>query len=282
MSFAFPIALLLLLPLAGLVLMVGSMRGPQAIRLPGKWQDVVASGLRAYVARRSNLDRAGLPVLCFAGGALVIFALARPGLDAKNTEAYANLAGRVIVMDVGADLSRHRGFMDALHRADPNVATAVIASSGDAYRIVPFTTDKSQIDRYVRVLNAGMMPRPGQSPHIALAQAERALDNAGYLVRQIVVLSERAAPAQDVQIPPGQSQRVMVPLADPAGWRDWASLQDAAIVEDDAVARLTARLKQEAMATARSELPSARTEFTTLLIGLAGLLWLLLFRRRGT
>ena len=64
MSFAVPIALLLLLPLGGFFLLTGLFGGAGAIRLPGRWQDIVAPDLRAYVAQRSNLAAARKPVLC--------------------------------------------------------------------------------------------------------------------------------------------------------------------------------------------------------------------------
>lgn len=280
MSFAMPLALLLLLPLGGLLALARSGAYGRNTRLPGRWQSVVAPYLRGYLAQRSDLARAGTPILCIATAALVIIALARPGLDGDRTDDYATLAGRVIVLDVGSDLARHRHFIDDLQRADPGVATAVIASSGDAYRIVPFTTAAAQINRYVRVLNAQMMPMPGHNPHLALAQAERILADAGFLVRQIVLVTARQAPDQIVGIPAAQSQRFLVSLAGAENWQSWASAQSAVVLRKEAVVRLTRSLKYETASVARSELPSARSEWTTLLLVLAAVLWLPLFRRR--
>ncbi|MGD1926203.1 MAG: VWA domain-containing protein [Paracoccaceae bacterium] len=280
MSFVAPFSFLLLLPLLGFLFVVRSGGSGQARRLPGAWHGLVQPALRGDLAARSRLGQAVVPVLCFIAATLVITALARPGVDTDDTDRLATLAGRVIILDVGAALARHRHFMDALHSADGGIATAVIAASGDAYRIVPFTTDKSQIDRYVQVLDAGMIPRQGQSPHIALATAERILTDAGYLVRQIVLLSARGGPQETVEIPLGQSRRIVVPLGDTDRWDDWAAAEHAEIAGPAAARDLTERLKQDARAMAHAELPSTRHEFTTVLIALAALIWLLLFRRR--
>ena len=280
MSFAVPLALLLLAPLGGLLYLVRTQGAGGFSRLPRAWHRVVVPSLREYLAQRSKLGRAGIPAVCFVVAALVILALARPGVDADDTDAYATLAGRVIILDVGSDLARHRHFMETLHRAGTGIATAVIASSGDAYRIVPFTTDRAQIDRYVQVLDAQMMPDPGHNPHLALALAERMLSEAGYAARQIVLLTARSAPPHTVEIPSGTSRRALVPLTAADLWPEWAQAQGATVIEADGAAALTEALGSDARAIARSELPSARHEFTTVLICLASLLWLTLFRRR--
>ena len=260
---------------------MGNRRFGQVNRLPGKWQNVVAPELRDFLALQSGLGRAGSPHLCFAAATLLVIALARPGLDTDDTDKFAALAGRVIILDVGSDLARHRHFIDEVQRADPGVATAVIASSGDAYRIVPFTTSASQVNRYARVLNADMMPEPGQNPHRALALADRMLDEAGYAARQTVLVTARRAPETIVEIPAGQSRRYLVPLAGAGDWRGWADAQDSAVLNEDAPDQLTRLLRQDRVATMRSELPSARTDLTPIVIAVAALLWLFLFRRRA-
>ena len=281
MSFVFPIVLVLLLPLGGLLALARSGGLGHTQRLPGTWHQIVTGELRGYLAARSGIGKAGVPVLCFATGAVIIAALARPGIETRDSASYATLAGRVVILDVGADLARHRQFIDGLYLADPGVATSVIAASGDAYRIVPFTSDKFQIDRYVRVLRAEMIPDPGQNPHTALAMAERNLADAGFLTRQIVLLSARQAPRQIAGIPPSQARRFVVPLGPQGRWPDWSEAQGATLLTDNAIAVLTRSLRDDAQAMAQSELPSARTEFTSMLIALAAVLWLLLFRRRA-
>ncbi len=281
MSFVAPLSLLLFMPLCGLLVLLRFHGTVGVGRLPGRWHHVVASGLHGYLAERSNLGQAGWPVLCLAIAVPVIVALAQPGIDTRDHDAVGQLRARVIILDVGADLARHRQFVDTLMRTDQGVATSVIAVADDAYRIVPFTTDHAQLDRYVRVLNADMMPRPGQKPHVALADAERSLANAGFPARQIVLLSARRAPDQIVEIPPRQSNRYVVMLGSENGWEQWADAQDAVLMREGSAIELTEALRKQANKIAQTEIPTARHDFTVWLIALAAFLWLMLFRRRS-
>ena len=279
MSFAAPIMLLPAIPFTVLFFLCRSPRFNAAAQLPGAWSRVVAPEFRRAVSAQAQ-GRAFPSLLTFIAGLLLITALGRPGADLKSSEDYASLGGRVVVIDVGADLTRHRQFIDSLHMADQATATAIVAVAGDAYRITPFTSDKSYIDRYVRVLNADMMPRSGHRPHLGLAQAERLLERSGYLVQQIIFLSARAAPGELVEVPQVGIERIVVDLADGDSWRSWASAQSAGIAGRDRVREIVDEFSSATQAAARTELPDAEFELRTPLIGLAALLFLFKFRRR--
>ncbi len=281
MSFVTPLAFLLLIPMTALIWLSRTSRFAIVARLPGAWSRVVAAKFRGIVAAQSDIAAASSPWLSILLGALIITALTRPGLDIREPDDFATLGGRVVVLDVGADLARHWQFLDALHQADPATATAVVAVSGDAYRVTPFTTDKAHTDRYVRVLDASMMPRPGQNPHLGLARAERLLEDGGYLVRQVVFLSARKPPDQTVEAPVSGAQRIVVSLDDKNDWTDWAEAQRAEYVDTSAVTDIIADHTAATWAAARSELPGARFEITPGLVALAALLWLIKFRRRA-
>lgn len=281
MSFATPLALILLVPLLVLLVLSATRSHGWAGRLPGTWDRVVAPTLKRHVAVHSNLGKAGAPVLAIGLAALVVLALARPGVDADDPRDIVTLGGRVIVLDVGEDLAGHQLFIDALHDADPAIATAIIAVAGDAYRIVPFTTDKAQIDRYVQVLSADMMPAPGNRPHLGIARAEKILLDAGYLVRQIVLVTAKRPPEQSVAISQTETQRIVVPLFNPAIWQDWADTQHSTLADRESVSDIAETLADAIRAAARSELPATRLDLATILIGITALLWLLLFRRRA-
>ena len=280
MSFVAPLALLLCIPLCAFLVLAGRLRTMSTSRLPGAWHGLVAPALRPFMAHRSGLGRAAAPVLCFVLALLVVFSLARPGMDRKDHESLGMLAGRVVIVDVGSDLTLHRHVIDDLFRADPGISTALVAVAGDAYRVVPFTTDKAQVDRYLRVLSAEMMPQPGNNAHLGLALAERMLTEAGFPVRQILILSARQAPETLVEIPTSKSERVVLPLASRDGWSEWTQAQGGTLVQEQDLPALSASLRVDARALSRSDLPTARFELTTILIGLTALLWLLLFRRR--
>lgn len=281
MSFVAPLALTLLLPLAAMFWISRSTRFSAAAVLPGSWGGVIAPRFRALIAQRSKLTTAQAPVLSLFLAALIALSLSRPGLDLKDPQEFGSIAGRVVVMDIGADLSRHRQFLDELHQADTKTATAVVAVAGDAYRITPFTSDKAHIDRYIRVLRADMMPRAGHEPHLGLAHGERLLEEAGYLVRQVVFLSHRPAPEQAVTVPLGNTQRIFIDLGDGSSWKDWANAQQARIAGRDTAAEIAHSFIAATQDAARSELPDSRFELTPLLVALAALLFLLKFRRRA-
>ncbi len=281
MSFVSPMAFALLIPLGALFWVVRAPRFNAAAQLPGAWARAVAPAFRAIVAQRSEVAAAAAPWLTLCLGILVAIALTRPGLDVRDPDDFATLGGRVVVLDVGADLARHRQFLTALHRADPSTATAIVAVSGDAYRVTPFTTDKAHIDRYVRVLTADMMPRPGQQPHLGLARAERLLEDGGYVARQVVFLSARRAPEKVIAVPKTTADRIVVDLDDGNDWATWAEAQEAETAVRDAIEDIVSDLASSARAAARAELPDARFELTTPLIALTALLWLFKFRRRA-
>lgn len=282
MTFSLPLALILLVPLAGAGFVAASARLGWAARLPGMWAHVVAAQLQPHIARHSGLTLAGAPWLCLGIAAMLVVALSRPSTSSGDAQGYANLAGRVVVIDVGENLARHQIFMDALFDASTVVPTALVAVSGDAYRIVPFTTDKAQIDRYVRVLNVGMMPEPGYRPHLGLARAERILERAGYLVRQIVIVSGTAPPERIVDVPETEATRIIVPLEHAGQWAGWAESWGATIIAKDEPEKIANRLDEAARRTAASELPQSRIDLSIIFLMLAGGLWLLLFRRRAS
>ncbi len=281
MSFITPLALALLAPLMVIFWLSRASRFNAAAMLPGTWATVIAPRFRGIVAGRSQIAVAQAPLLTLVLAGLVAVALTRPGLDLKDPEQYGVVGGRVIVMDIGADLSRHRQFLDELHNADTTTATAIVAVSGDAYRITPFTTDRAHINRYVRVLNADMIPRPGQEPHLGLAHAERLLGETSYLVQQIVFLSRRPAPDDLVAIPLANADRIIVDLSDGTSWQAWADIQQAEFATRDAIATIARDFDAATRAAARSELPDTRFELTPIIIAITALLLLVKFRRRA-
>ena len=101
MSFALPLVLILIAPLAALAYLLASGRVATAGRLPGAWAGLVAPSLRRYVAARAATARNCAPFLALALAALIVLALARPGAHTGGEIDLTGIAGRVIVMDAG-------------------------------------------------------------------------------------------------------------------------------------------------------------------------------------
>ncbi|MEM7270503.1 MAG: VWA domain-containing protein [Pseudomonadota bacterium] len=278
MSVIFPIALVLLLPLAALAWAMTRSDVVGAGRLPGAWERLISPPLRSYIADRAAIVKSAAPTLCLAIAALIAVALARPGLITETKPDYANIVGRVVVIDVAAGLPPQTVYVNALLEASPHIPTALIASAGESYLIAPFTTDPKQITRYLNAIRPEMMPLAGRRPHLGLALAERTLDEAGLLVRQIIVTSA-GDPPPIVGVAASDTLRHVVG-AGGAGWRDYADAYQADLGDADPAPTITA-IEEAARAAVEASLPGARTELTPWLIGGTLLLLLPLFRRRS-
>ena len=280
MSFALPLALILILPLAAAAWVLTKGGVVTAGRLPGAWNALVAPPLKRFLASRAAASRNRTPLLALCIAALIVLALARPGGETGAELDLTGLAGRVIVMDASTDISRQAVFIRELEDANPNLPTAIIAVGADAYLITPFTTDPVQTHRYLNVLTPDMMPGEGRRLHLGIAMAEKALVRAGYPVGQIILTSDQPPPPP-VAIAESDTIRTVAALGG-GDWRSFADAYGAGLIGGGAGATasndLLARVQDEVAAT----LPGARFDLSSWLIGAAMLCWLALFRRRAS
>lgn len=282
MSFALPLVLILIAPLAALFYFLASGRLAMTGRLPGAWDRLVAPPLRRYIADRAASGRNLAPFLALAIAGLIVVALARPGADMGDEIDLTGIAGRVIVLDASTDISRQAVFVRELEEADPSLPTAIIAVAGDAYLIVPFTTDPAQTHRYLNVLTPDMMPEGGRRLHLGFALAEKVLARAGYPAGQIILTSDQPPPAP-VAIAPSATLRTIAVLGQrPANWTAFADIYGADVIGESRAKDASAPLLFKARTKAASTLQGARYDLSPWLIGAAMLGWLMLFRRRAT
>ena len=68
--------------------------------------------------------------------------------------------------------------------ATPEIPTALVVASGDAFNVVPLTTDRAFLDRYLNVIAPDVMPLEGRALQVTVAQAEGILTLAGVLAGQ--------------------------------------------------------------------------------------------------
>ena len=128
MSFVHPLALLLLLPAAGLVAWLYLGRGPTGLRLPGHWRRTIDAAMQPFMAARV-ISQNRLPLVFWAVvWSLLVLALARPVIEAGTPDRYGNLSGRVIALDLGAgmDVEGQRLMAYRIFDASPNTPTALI------------------------------------------------------------------------------------------------------------------------------------------------------------
>lgn len=280
MSFALPLFLILMIPLAAAVWVLTKGGMATAGRLPGAWNALVAPPLKRFLAGRAGASRNRTPLLALCIAGLIVLALARPGGEVGGEIDLTGLAGRVIVMDASTDISRQAVFIRELENANPTLPTAIIAAGADAYLITPFTTDPEQAHRYLNVLTPDMLPDEGRRLHLGLAMAETALARAGYPAGQIILTSDQPPPAP-VPISDSDTIRTIAALGG-GDWQAFADFYGAEVIGGGAGATasddLLARVRDQVAAT----LPGARFDLSPWLIAAAMLGWLALFRRRAS
>lgn len=283
MTFAAPSTLLLVVPLALAGLFVW-LRGDLLVSaLPGQWNRIVAPGLRRFLAQRMPERRRGQLGLCLTIAALLVVALARPGIEAGGAPTYGNLSGRVLVLDLGADgdVRDQRLFARRLFEQSLGIPTAIVAVAGDAYDVVPLTTDRRQAFRYLSALEPSVMPEAGRALHRGLAHGEAVLKKAGIVAGQVVLVTNGRPPPQGDQAPPsGLLRAVAVMGPRTLAWADYAEGQDARLVGPTELASVVRDLDDAVSYQRRTRAATTQIDLTPWLIGLALCLWLGLFRRR--
>lgn len=285
MTIGQPLAFLLLAPLAAVALLLWFRADLLVSVLPGHWDRVVAPELRGFLAGRTTDKARGDLLLCLAALALLVTALAEPGIEAGPDSNYGNQSGRVIVLDLGSGLNirDQRLFAQQLIEAAPETPTAIVAVAADAYDIVPLTTDRRQLSRYLSVLEPRHMPEAGRALHIGLAHAEATLSQAGIVASQIVLVTGGPVPDTNTTSTASDAIRVVAALGpDTAGWAEFVEAQNARLADPQDPIGITTELREAIEDRLRARSDSPHTNLTPLLIGLALLLWLALFRRRSS
>ncbi len=280
MTFVQPLALLLLLPAAGLAAWLWFRRGRAGTGLPGHWNRIVDTAMQSFMVGRV-VARRRLPVgfWCVLW-TLLVLALSRPVLDLPQPAATGNLAGRVIAMDLGVpgDTARQRMIAYRILDAAPEIPTALVAATGEAFDVVPFTTDRTHLDRYLAVIKPGVMPVSGRAPGLAITHAETLLDRAGMIVGQTVLLTGGAVPlAQGSRA--GNWLRAVVADRTGSDWERYAGQTEARLVDDHTLGVMLDDLDHRIADTLRDRDDALGLAAAPWLIAAAAGLWLLFFRR---
>jgi len=284
MSFAYPLALLLLLPPVAFFVWLRVFYGKSGLTLPGHWRRTIDGAMQPFMAGRVVSENA-LPLLFWAGlWTLLVLALARPVIGSDKPEDYGNVAGRVIALDLGAgmDIEGQRLLAYRIFDAAPHTPTALVLATSEAFDVVPFTTDRAQLERYLQVAAPEVMPMEGRAPGIAITHAEKVLSRAELVVGQLVVLTGGRAPAA-IAAPGGKWLRALVvdsPSIDQ--WRAFADGAGARLVDETQVQSLIDQLDSEVSSALRDTNRPGDFVLAPWLLALAALLWLLFFRRVRT
>jgi len=285
---------LLLSALALPLLFIKSGNG--LIRLPGSWPRIIPTDLHSHLSRwlpaashrQSRLALASL--LALMGLALADIS---SGTVAKLPERA--LHGRVLVMDMSHDESfaLQQYAARQLATRSPDIPTAIIASSANAYDVVPLTNDPDQLDRYLRVLTPELMPKAGRSLHLGIQKANLILQQARIQAGQIVLIGagqapvKRSAAALAQNMASGEIQSssnvTWILLNEPpeSDWEQYAKAIEASLLPADEINTLdTALLSRRDQAVLASTPIDQRKQLTPLFVAACLPLWLMVFFRR--
>ena len=278
-ALAHPLALLLLVPGA---LALWLWRTRRLAGLPGDWAHVIDRPLQGYVAGRAVLRGGASLALPLAIWALLTFAATRPSIQIAAGPEFTNIAGRVIALDLGAglDINHQRNAAARILDQSPGIPTALVAVTGDAFDAVPLTRDRAFAARYLNVITPDVMPVGGRSVAVALAHGEAILTRAGVVAGQMVLVTGGAVPDTSANAPARWSRAIVVPPGDQDAWTGFADAAGARLVGTGDLADVGRDLDHAISRARRQVGSSGRFDLTPVLLGLALVLWLMLFRRR--
>ena len=281
MTFAAPEALFLMLPALATVAWIVFWRGADSLRLPGHWHRVIDAAMQPFMARQVISPNRAPWIFWLAIWTLLVLGLARPVIGAGAPAPYGNLAGRVIALDLGAGvvLEHQKLLVYRMLETSPATPTALVVATAEAFDIVPFTTDRAHVERYLEVLGPDVMPVAGRAAGIAVTHSEAVLERAGLAVGQLVLLTGGPPPPQDT-VPATDWLRAVVVEDDPAqGWARYASGIGARLADARSLDDVIEDLDDAVAAALRDTEQPGDLDLRPWLIGCAGLLWLVFFRR---
>ncbi|NOZ95623.1 MAG: VWA domain-containing protein, partial [Acidobacteria bacterium] len=194
-SFAEPLHLLwLALPAAGALAVLWRHRARMAqqrsLASPSVWRQLLGG------APSTGLGR--MLAWC-AAAALIVLALARPQWGVAKGEVSVRTRDVAVAVDVSDSMrcqdvapSRLKRGLAVLRRALPGLdgnRLAVVVFSGDAYPLVPLTTDLEAVGTFLEGVEPGMIALPGSNLERAVDQSLKLLPPEGK-GRVLVVISD--------------------------------------------------------------------------------------------
>ncbi len=242
-----PYTLLLILPALGALIWLTTRFRSGPARLPGDWQRIIEPVLQPFMARYAVTESRPPILLLLCLWTLLVVALAQPSIDTGEASDYANLAGRVIVLDLGAGADIHHQRLAVLRLIEdaPEVPTAIVVATSESFEAVPMTTDRVHLERYLQVIEAAVMPVGGRSLGLATAHGEALLSRASIVAGQVVVISGDAPPEGETVMPPQWPRALVVASGSQPAWRAYSAKTKAQLTDVDGLAPLSRHLHRD-------------------------------------
>ncbi|GFE52262.1 hypothetical protein So717_40150 [Roseobacter cerasinus] len=167
----------------------------------GDWQKATDPALLRAMAALGRVDdsasRAPLLTL-LAAVALIIFSLAGPAVERRDTLSFRNLDGVIFVIDASPSVTESPRWPQMLTMGRFGLAAlgtrpgGLIVFAGDAYVASDMTLDHVQLGQTLSLIDASTVPDAGSRPERALALALEVLEQAEILGGDVVLMSDGA------------------------------------------------------------------------------------------
>jgi len=156
----------------------------------GRWDQLIDPALQSHMLDRTPGKSSILGVIAiFVASAIAIVAVSGPSWQRKAVPVISNPDALVLLIDMSLSMNATdvapdratrtiRKATDIVRGREDGI-TAVIAYSGEAHTVVPFTDDKATVEHLLTSLSPEIMPKLGSRPDKALAQARTLMTDAG-------------------------------------------------------------------------------------------------------
>lgn len=197
---------LALIPLAILWFKLAKQRYGQ-----GQWSEICDAELLPYLLdhkpttpKHGQLMAGGLVAL------LVITALAGPTWQRLPSPAFRNDSALVIALNLAPSMDAADIKPSRIAKARYKIAdllkqrkdgqTALLVYGGDAFTVTPLTTDTATIASQLEALSTDIMPSPGTNSAAAIDKAKQLLQQAGLPRGHILLITDSAEAAGDLDL----------------------------------------------------------------------------------
>jgi len=180
-----PIWLVLLIPAVVMTVWLA-----QRTLRKGRWDQLIDPALQSHMLDRTPGKSSILGVIAISvASAIAIVAVSGPSWQRKAVPVISNPDALVLLIDMSLSMNATdvapdratrtiRKATDIVRGREDGI-TAVIAYSGEAHTVVPFTDDKATVEHLLTSLSPEIMPKLGSRPDKALAQARTLMTDAG-------------------------------------------------------------------------------------------------------
>ncbi|WP_297971298.1 VWA domain-containing protein, partial [uncultured Amaricoccus sp.] len=290
-TFLRPLALLALLPLAGLWLL---LRRRAAAEAPAVGDIIAPHLLAALTIGRDARSRLHASDLLLGAAALMTLAAAGPAWRPAPSPFVTETAPLVVALDLSPSMSGTDVAPTRLERAKQKVRDLIalraggrvglVAYAGTAHLVMPLTDDPTVLLPFLEALDPAIMPDEGRRASAALALAETLLAEEE-APGSVLFVTDGIDPADIAAFPAGGSARAALIVAPDPGAEvsDWSRRADVATVAAT-IDGTDIRGVERALASslARAAGAEGRLQDDGWLLALPAALLVLLWFRRGT